>query len=112
MIETGRGLLTIMFRIAQEFWTGGLSLDNNYMTSLTSTATGRGLLFALIASYLTKGKGESIYFRVARFLMRKKRLDVRIHRKLMRMRPHRQLDMLILLMLYYPIYGLVVKYRL
>jgi hypothetical protein len=56
MIGTWHGLLTIMFRIAQEFWTGGLSLDNNYITSLTSTATGHGILFALIASYLRKEK--------------------------------------------------------
>ena len=73
MVGTGQGLLTVMFRIAQEFWTGGLSLHNNYITSLTSTATGLGILFAVIASYLTKGKGESIYFRVGRFLVRRKR---------------------------------------
>ena len=47
--------------IAHEFWTGGLSLDNNCITSLASTATGTWDNICSLASYLlTKGKGEII----------------------------------------------------
>jgi hypothetical protein len=41
--------------MTQEFWTGGLSLDTNYIASLTSTATGLEILFALlIASFISR----------------------------------------------------------
>jgi hypothetical protein len=40
--------------MTQEFWTGGLSLDTNYIASLTSTATGLEILFALIASFTSR----------------------------------------------------------
>jgi hypothetical protein len=71
-VGTGQGLITILIRIALEFWNGG-TLGNNYVTWLTSTATGLGILFAVTASYFTKGKGENIYLRTIRFLLRRKR---------------------------------------
>jgi hypothetical protein len=71
-VGTGQGLITILIRIVIEFWNGG-TLGNNYVTWLTSTATGLGILFAVTASYVTKGKGESIYLRAIRFLLRRKR---------------------------------------
>jgi hypothetical protein len=72
MVGTGQGLITILIRIALEFWNSG-TLGNNYITSLTSTATGLGILFAITASYVTKGKGESIYRRAIRFLLQRRR---------------------------------------
>jgi uncharacterized membrane protein len=72
LIGTGQGLITLLLNIAAELWSGRLALDNNYVTWLTSTATGLGILFAIIASYVTKGKGESLYLRVARFVLRRK----------------------------------------
>jgi hypothetical protein len=71
LVGTGQGLFTVLIRIALEFWTGGLTLENNYITWLTSTAAGLGILFSIVASYMTKGKGENTYVRAARFLLRK-----------------------------------------
>ncbi|TLY05445.1 MAG: hypothetical protein E6K88_03650 [Thaumarchaeota archaeon] len=73
LIGTGQGLFTILIHIALEFWSGRLALDSNYVTWLTSTATGLGILFAVVASNLTKGKGESIYLRAIKFMLRRKR---------------------------------------
>jgi hypothetical protein len=73
MVGTGQGLITILIRIALEVWSGKLAFENNYIAWLTSTATGLGILFAVIASYVTKGRGENIYLRLIRFLLRKKR---------------------------------------
>jgi hypothetical protein len=70
-VGTGQGLITILIRIAQEFWTGGMALENNYVTWLTSTAAGLGILFSIVASYLTKGKGPSLYLRAGKFMLRR-----------------------------------------
>jgi hypothetical protein len=75
LVGTGQGLVTILLRILQEFWTGRLVLDNNYITWLTSTAAGLGILFALVAQYMSKGKGDSLSFRVARFVLRMKKKE-------------------------------------
>lgn len=75
LVGTGQGLVTILLRILQEFWTGRLVLDNNYVTWLTSTAAGLGILFALVAQYMSKGKGDSLSFRVARFVLRMKKKE-------------------------------------
>src|SRR5881628_371496 len=40
----------------------------------------------------------------------KKKLDVGVHRELVRVRPHCQFDVLLLFMLYYPVYCFAVKY--
>ena len=73
LVGTGQGLITILINIALEFWSGTWTLDNNYVTWLTSTATGLGILFAVVASYVTKGRGQSIYFRAAKFVLRRRR---------------------------------------
>jgi hypothetical protein len=73
MVGTGQGVITILLHIATEFWYGRLVLENNYITWLTTTATGLGILFAIIAPYVTKGKGESLYTRVARFVLRRRK---------------------------------------
>ncbi len=73
MIGTGQGLFTIFLRVLQEIWAGRWTLDNNYVTWLTSTAAGVGILFAIIASYLTKGKGENLYVRIARVILRRRK---------------------------------------
>ena len=72
-VGTGQGLITVLVNIMLEFWTGRLALDNNYVTWLTSTAAGLGILFAVIASYVTKGRGENIYLRTIRFVLRKRK---------------------------------------
>jgi hypothetical protein len=72
-VGTGQGLITILIRIATEFWTGGLALENNYVTWLTSTAAGLGILFAIVASYVTKGRGQNIYLRAIRFVLRRRK---------------------------------------
>jgi hypothetical protein len=70
-VGTGQGLFTILIRVVMEFWGGGLALENNYITWLTSTAAGLGILFAIVASYVTKGKGQNIYLRAGKFVLRK-----------------------------------------
>jgi hypothetical protein len=42
---------------------------------LTSTATGLGILFAIIAPSIAKGKSESIASRVFRFITRRKKKE-------------------------------------
>lgn len=73
MIGTGQGLFTILLHILQEAWAGRWTLDNNYVTWLTSTAAGLGILFAIVASYVTKGKGESLYIKIARVVLRRRK---------------------------------------
>ncbi|HJU34784.1 MAG TPA: PRC-barrel domain-containing protein [Nitrososphaera sp.] len=60
MIGTGQGLFTIGIRIIVELWSGQLWSLNNYVTWLTSTATGLGILFAVVAPTIAKGKGASL----------------------------------------------------
>ncbi|MDP8888941.1 MAG: hypothetical protein M3M89_04865 [Thermoproteota archaeon] len=48
MIGTGHRLLTVMLCIVHEFGQVGFSLDNNYIISLTSAATGLGMIFAAL----------------------------------------------------------------
>jgi hypothetical protein len=73
MIGTGQGLFTILLRLLQEVWAGKWTLDNNYITWLTSTAAGLGILFAIVASYITKGKGESLYVKIVRVIFRRRK---------------------------------------
>ena len=75
MIGTGQGLFTILLRIMEELWTGRLSLDNNYVTWLTSSATGLGILFAIVAQSISRGKGPSVTGRMVRFVFRMKKRD-------------------------------------
>ena len=70
LIGTGQGLFTILLRILQEFWNGGLALNNNYIIWLTSTATGLGLLCAVMAQSISKGRGESLTFKLVRRVLR------------------------------------------
>jgi len=70
-VGTGQGLFTILLRIMIEFWSGRLALEHNYITWLTSTAAGLGILFAIVASYMTKGNGPNIYVRAGKFVLRK-----------------------------------------
>jgi hypothetical protein len=69
MLGTGQGIITILLRLGQELWNGRLDLDNNYIIWLTSTAAGLGLLFAVIAQSVSKGKGESLTKKVAKRLL-------------------------------------------
>lgn len=75
-IGTGQGLLTIAARILIEVWSGRLGplgLENNYVTWLTSTATGLGILFAVIAPTIAKGKGDSVPTKALRFVLRRRK---------------------------------------
>jgi hypothetical protein len=72
MVGTGQGLLTIAIRILVEVWSGQLWSLNNYVTWLTSTATGLGILFAVVAPTIAKGKGDSIISKTIRLVLRKR----------------------------------------
>jgi hypothetical protein len=52
MVGTGQGLFTIA---SGELWS-----VNNYVTWLTSTATGLRILFAVVSPSIAKGKGDSL----------------------------------------------------
>jgi hypothetical protein len=72
MIGTGQGLFTIAIRILVELWSGQFWSVNNYVTWLTSTATGLGILFAVVTPTVAKGKGDSIFTRTIRIVWRRK----------------------------------------
>jgi ABC-type multidrug transport system fused ATPase/permease subunit len=68
IIGTGQGLFTIALRIGSEIWSGNSFLANNYIIWLTTSATGLGVLFAIISQSVSKGQGTSIYSKVFRFI--------------------------------------------
>jgi hypothetical protein len=72
MVGTGQGLFTIAIRILVELWSGQWWSLNNYVTWLTSPATGLGVLFAVVAPNIAKGKGDSIFSKIIRLLLRRK----------------------------------------
>src|SRR5829696_769015 len=63
---------TIATRIVVEIWSGQLWSVNNYVTWLTSTATGLGILFAVVAPTIAKGRGTSILSKTIRLVLRRK----------------------------------------
>jgi hypothetical protein len=71
IVGTGQGLLTIAIRILTEIWTGQIWGVDNYITWLTSSATGLGILFAVLSQSVSKGKGQSISSKVVRFALRR-----------------------------------------
>jgi hypothetical protein len=72
MIGTGQGIFTISLRIMSELLSGNmLALENNYITWLTSSAVGFGILFAVISQSISKGEGESIASRALKFVFRR-----------------------------------------
>lgn len=60
IVGTGQGLFTIAIRILTEIWTGEIWGIDNYITWLTSSAVGLGILFAVLSQSVSKGKGQSI----------------------------------------------------
>jgi hypothetical protein len=75
IIGTGQGLLTIAIRILTEIWTGQIWGVDNYITWLTSSATGLGILFAVLSQSVSKGKGESISSKAVRFALRRQSIQ-------------------------------------
>jgi hypothetical protein len=75
IIGTGQGLFTIALRIMTEIWSGRLSLEHNYITWLTTSAAGSGILFAIISQSISKGKNESFTSKAFRFVRSKARDD-------------------------------------
>ena len=71
IVGTGQGLFTIAIRILTEVWSGQLWSINNYVTWLTSSATGLGILFAVLAQSVSKGKGQSITSKAVKFALRR-----------------------------------------
>ena len=55
-------------KVASEIWSGNSFLANNYIIWLTTSATGLGVLFAIISQSVSKGQGTSIYSKVFRFI--------------------------------------------
>jgi hypothetical protein len=49
-----------------------LSSENNYIIWLTSSATGLGILFAIISQSLSKGKSKSVVSRAIKFAFGRK----------------------------------------
>jgi hypothetical protein len=78
LIGTGQGLFTIVLRIMTEMWSGRLlllSIEHNYITWLTTSAAGSGILFAIISQSLSKGNNESFASKALRFARRRARDD-------------------------------------
>ena len=74
IIGTGQGLFTIALRILTEVWTGQIWAIDNYVTWLTSSATGLGILFAVMSQSVSKGKGQSIISKAFRFALRRQNI--------------------------------------
>ena len=72
IIGTGQGLFTIAIRILTEIWTGEIWGIDNYITWLTSSAAGLGILFAVLSQSVSKGKGQSINSKAIRFVLRRR----------------------------------------
>jgi hypothetical protein len=70
MLGTGQGLVSILLYIFSRLFSSGgwNNLDNNYVTWLVTSATGLGILFAIVSQSVSKGKGESINFKILRFM--------------------------------------------
>jgi ABC-type lipoprotein release transport system permease subunit len=47
------------------------NIYNNYIIWLVTSATGLGILFAIISQSVSKGKGEGINLKVLRFMMQR-----------------------------------------
>ena len=75
IVGTGQGLLTIAIRILTEIWTGQIWGVDNYVTWLTSSATGLGILFAVLSQSVSKGKGQSITSKAVRFALRRQSIQ-------------------------------------
>jgi hypothetical protein len=71
IVGTGQGLFTIAIRILTEIWTGHIWGIDNYITWLTSSAAGLGILFAVVSQSVSKGKGQSISSKAVRFALRR-----------------------------------------
>jgi hypothetical protein len=74
IVGTGQGLFTIALRILTELWTGQIWATDNYITWLTSSATGLGILFAVLSQSVSKGKGQSITSKAVRFALRRQNI--------------------------------------
>lgn len=71
IIGTGQGIITIGVRILFDLLSGNLFvLENNYITWLTSSAVGFGILFAVISQSISKGESESIASKALKFVLR------------------------------------------
>jgi hypothetical protein len=81
LIGTGQGLFTVTFIIFSEVFLSfnRLTFGNHYVTWLTSSSAGLGILFAIMAQLVSKGKGDNIIlkalglFGVRKLLFRLKR---------------------------------------
>jgi hypothetical protein len=78
IVGTGQGLLTIAIRILTEIWTGQIWGIDNYVTWLTSSATGLGILFAVLSQSVSKGKGQSISSKAFRFALRRQGIQKKV----------------------------------
>lgn len=71
MLGTGQGFFTILLYIILRLFSsdGWNNLDNNYIIWLGTSATGLGILFAIVSQSVSKGKGEGINFKILRFML-------------------------------------------
>jgi hypothetical protein len=74
MLGTGQGLVTIAARLGLEVWSGHPWAVNNYVLWLTSTAAGFGIMFAILSQSLSKGRGESVQWKMLRFVTERKKV--------------------------------------
>ena len=72
IVGTGQGLFTIAIRILTEIWTGEIWGIDNYITWLTSSAVGLGILFAVLSQSVSKGKVQSISSKAIKFVLRRR----------------------------------------
>lgn len=75
IVGTGQGLFTIAIRLFTEIWTGHILGIENYITWLTSSAAGLGILFAVLSQSVSKGEGQSISSKAFRLALRRRTIQ-------------------------------------
>ena len=72
-IGAGQGFFTVSLHLVLELLSGKIGIQYNYITWLTTTAAGLGVLFAVISQSVSKGKDDSIAVKAFRFVLKRQK---------------------------------------
>ena len=72
-IGAGQGFFTVSLHLVLELLSGKIGIQYNYITWLTTTAAGLGVLFAVISQTVSKGKDDSIAVKAFRFVLKRQK---------------------------------------
>ena len=72
-IGAGQGLFTVSLHLVLELLSGRIGIQYNYITWLTASAAGLGVLFAVVSQSVSKGKDESIAVKAFKFILKRQK---------------------------------------